>query len=120
MGYYTKFSLEIKTPMTEERAKQIAARLSAIIGYDEDWFELVDSDDRFEDVTLATWELEACDEMKWYDWREDMSQLADEFPDVEFRLEGNGEDKDDWWVALFKGERKQIKYCSPPIDQWED
>ena len=58
--------------------------------------------------------------MKWYDWKEDMSQLANEFPDVEFRLEGNGEYENDWWVALFKGKREQIKYCSPPSDEWED
>ena len=49
-----------------------------------------------------------------------MYQLANEFPYVEFRLEGRGEDRDDWWVALFKGERHQVKYCSPPDDEWED
>ena len=57
---------------------------------------------------------------KWYDWEESMTALTKEFPDVEFYLEGNGENKDDWWIALFKGDRKQVKYCSPPIDEWED
>ena len=71
-------------------------------------------------TTLKTWYLEPYDEMKWYDWNKDMSQFANEFPDVEFRLEGNGEDKDDWWVVPFKGKREQIKYCSPPSDRWED
>lgn len=119
MGYYTRFDIKIKTPMTEERAKQIVDRLNTIMDC-EDCFEVIDSDDRFKDVTLATWELEPYDDLKWYDWEEDVAQLANEFPDVEFRIEGSGEDRDDWWVALFKGERKQIKYCSPPSDEWED
>ena len=115
MGYYTRFNLEVRTPVTRERAEQIANRLNAIIGW-EDCFELDDS----EDTTLTNWSLETNGEMKWYDWEEDMSQLANEFPDVEFHLEGNGEDENDWWVALFKGKREQIKYCSPPSDEWED
>ena len=71
-------------------------------------------------TTLKTWYLEHYDEMKRYDWNKDMSQFANEFPDVEFHLEGDGEDKDDWWVVPFKGKREQIKYCSPPRDRWED
>ena len=71
-------------------------------------------------TTLKTWYLEHYDEMKRYDWNKDMSQFANEFPDVEFHLEGDGEDKDDWWVVPFKGKREQIKYCSPPRDRRED
>lgn len=115
MGYYTRFNLEVRTPVMRERAEQIVNRLNAIIGW-EDCFELIDS----EDTTFTSWSLETNGEMKWYDWKEDMSQLANEFPDVEFRLEGNGEYENDWWVALFKGKREQIKYCSPPSDEWED
>lgn len=120
MGYYTNFDFKIKTPMTEGRVKQIADRLNTIMDC-EDCFEPVELESKFEDnMFTILWGLEPYDEMMWYDWREDMSQLAEEFPDVEFRLEGNGKDKDDWWVALFKGERKQIKYCSPPVDEWDD
>lgn len=113
MGYYTRFDIEIKTPMTREQAEQIANRLNTIMDY-EDCFEVADSS------LYAIWNLEPFDELKWYDWEKDMSQLANEFPDVEFRVEGNGEDREDWWIALFKGERKQIKYCSPPSDRWDD
>ena len=116
MGYYTRFDLEVRTPVTRERAEQIVNRLNAIIGR-KDCFELADS----EGTTLTNWNLETNGVMKWYDWVEDMSQLANEFPDVEFRLEGKEEeDENDWWVALFKGKREQIKYCSPPSDEWED
>lgn len=117
MGYYTDFNLEIRTPMTKERAKQITNRLNELVGWEA--FELDVSEFTLIDEERKLWNIDVFDE-KWYNWRENMSQLADEFPDVEFRVEGNGEDKDDWWVALFKGERKQIKYCLPPSDEWED
>ena len=115
MGYYTRFYFEVRTPVARECAERIANRLNEIMGC-ENCFTLPDS----EDTTVPNWSLEPYDEMKWYDWEDHMSQLANEFPYVEFRLEGNGEDRDDWWVALFKGERNQVKYCSPPTDEWED
>lgn len=87
MGYYTRFDIEIKTPMTKECAEQIVNRLNTIIG-DKNCFKITGSDGGFEDAALATWNLEPYDDMKWYDWKEDVAQLAEEFPDVEFRLAG--------------------------------
>lgn len=115
MGYYTRFYFKVRTPVERECAERIVNRLHAIMGC-EDCFTLFDS----EDTTVPNWSLEPYDEMQWYDWEDNMYQLANEFPYVEFRLEGRGEDRDDWWVALFKGEKHQVKYCSPPDDEWED
>ena len=33
MGYYTRFNLEVRTPVARERAEQIVNRLNAIIGW---------------------------------------------------------------------------------------
>ena len=85
MGYYTRFDLEVRTPVTRERAEQIVNRLNAIIG-GEDCFELADSEDTTPQIGI----LRLDGELKLYNWVEDMSQLANEFPDVEFRLEGKG------------------------------
>ena len=49
-----------------------------------------------------------------------MTAIAKKYPDIEFYLEGNGENRDDWWIALFKGDKKQITYCSPPLASWKD
>lgn len=117
MGYYTKFELELKTKVKIERTKQIVNRLNELIGFDA--FECYIDEYATSDEEWF-WDITSYDEMKWYDWQENMTTLAKEFPDVEFQLEGNGEDKDDWWVALFKGERKQIRYCLPPSNEWED
>lgn len=118
MGYNTNFEFEIKTLMTRGRAEQIANRLNELIEWEA--FEVyVLSDDTPMNEMRERWKIDVFSET-WYNWEKHMDILAKEFPDVEFYLEGNGENSDDWWIALFKGERKQIKYCTPPIDEWED
>lgn len=117
MGYYTSFYLTIRSKITKERAKQIISRLNEIMNWEAfklDSYEYTPIDE------IGWWDAFPNDTIKWYNWEENMTTLANEFPDVEFCIEGSGEDRDDWWIALFKGERKQIKYCSPPSDEWDD
>jgi GH35 family endo-1,4-beta-xylanase len=45
------------------------------------------------------------DETSWYDYMDDMKYLSEQFPDVTFILDGDGEDKDDLWRAYFKNGR---------------
>lgn len=124
MGYYTNFSIDIRTAITRAEAKDIAAAINQIISpfskTEDNWLFSLDDYSGIEDDENATWELTPYDAMKWYDWEEDMKEIAKKYPTIEFRVEGSGEDKDDWWVALFKGDRYQIKYVEPPIDEWED
>lgn len=124
MGYYTNFSIDIRTAITRAEAKDIAAAINRAIcptiENEDDWLFSLDDYSGIEDDEKATWELTPYDAMKWYDWEEDMKEIAKEYPAIEFRVEGAGEDKDDWWVALLKGDRFQIKYVEPPIDEWED
>lgn len=122
MGYYTNFSIEIRKAITRAEAKEIIFEINRAVNSrlenEKDGIFVLMDDGRIEDNETAIWEVDGYDEMKWYDWREDMNDIAQKYPDIEFRLEGNGEDKDDWWVALFKGDKFQIKYCVPPIDEW--
>lgn len=124
MGYYTNFSIDIKTAITRAEAKDITVAINRAIcptiENEDDWLFSLDDYSGIEDDEKATWELIPDDIMKWYDWKEDMKEIAKKYPAIEFRVEGSGEDKDDWWVALFKGDRYQIKYCTAPIDEWED
>ena len=122
MGYYTNFSIEIRKAITRAEAKEIIFEINRAVNpqleNEKDGIFVLMDDSSIEDNEKAIWEVDGDDEMKWYDWREDMKDIAQKYPDIEFRLEGNGEDKDDWWVALFKGDKFQIKYCVPPIDEW--
>lgn len=124
MGYYTNFSIDIKTAITRAEAKDITEAINRaicpLIKSEDDWLFSLDDYSGIEDDENATWEITPYDAMKWYDWEEDMKEIAKKYPAIEFRVEGSGEDKDDWWVALFKGDRFQIKYVEPPIDEWED
>lgn len=123
MGYYTSFSIEIRTVIGEAKAKEIAAAINrAIFSKDvdeEDWFFTFDDYDCAAAEDKRTWDIMSYDELKWYDWEDDMKAIAKKYPAIEFRVEGRGEGRDDWWVALLKGDRYQIKYVEPPIDEWE-
>lgn len=124
MGYYTNFSIDIKTAITRAEAKDITEAINRaicpLIKSEDDWLFSLDDYSGIEDDEKTTWELIPYDAMRWYDWEKDMREIAKKYPAIEFRVEGSGEDKDDWWVALFKGDRYQIKYAEPPIDEWED
>ena len=124
MGYYTNFSIAIRTAITRAEAKDITAAINRaiypFIENKDDYPFSLDDHSGIEDDEKATWELIPYDEMKWYDWEDDMKEIAKKYPAIEFRVEGSGEDKDDWWVALLKGDRFQIKYCTAPVDEWED
>ena len=125
MGYYTHFSLIIRTAITRAEAQEITSMINRICTQSEeksDWvFELDDYIDYSDDEKVA-WAITPFDMdiMKWYDWEDDMKDVAHQYPDIEFRLEGRGEDIDDWWVALFKGDKYQIRECVPPVDKWEE
>lgn len=58
--------------------------------------------------TLKTWYLEPYDEMKWYDWNKDMSQFANEFPDVEFHLEGMEKTRMTGGLSLLKEKENKL------------
>ena len=122
MGYYTNFSIEIRTAITRAEAKDITEAINRAIcpTIKDDWLFSLDNYSCIEDDEKATWELIPYDTMKWYDWKKDMEDIASRYPEIEFKLEGRGEDKEDWWIALFKGSRSQIKYCTAPISVWED
>ena len=111
MSYYTNFSITIKVRMTRAMAELICERLNeltvweqfSVCAYNSPLMEERDS-----------WKLEPYDALKWHDWEDHMTILANQFNEVEFHVERNGENEEDWLVALFKGDKKQIRYGFPP------
>lgn len=47
-----------------------------------------------------------------------MRELAKEFPYVRFELEGEGEEREDWWLAIFLGDKVQIRHAKV-IAPWD-
>lgn len=53
------------------------------------------------------------DECKWYDHEEDMILLSQEFPNVLFKLHGEGEENGDIWDKYFMDGKMQ--YCPAKV-----
>lgn len=95
MGYYTDFHMDIRNKLGElitkespEYGKISVAFNKIFLGRDYD----ADSDnDYLEDVLdVANW--------KWYECDKDMAELSKQFSEYTFVLEGDGEEKQDWWI----------------------
>lgn len=114
IGYYTYFRCTIESgvdgkDITREVAAEVSKRFAEIstdANYiDEDWFN--------------DYVLDPYDTVKWYDYEVDMKALSAAFSDYVFYLEGQGEERDDWWRQVFhKGHTSQQNMVEPPI--WPD
>ena len=87
MGYYTTFTLS-----ASDRGEDIETWIS----------ELTDDPDNYylkmlEPYGDATWGMNA----KWYESDEDMCRVSLAFPEVEFVLDGSGEETGDIWRDWF-------------------
>lgn len=103
MGYYTYFNLSVRNDIPLEKQREAALRLADILEEDErEKKEIAISEFPFDFISY--------DSMKWYDWESDMDTLAQEFPEIEFVLYGEGEERDDNWRAFFKGDRSVYQY----------
>ena len=88
MGYYTYYNLEVRDLNTKELISEaleaeITRKIAVILGLEDN------KDTTFEDLLF--------DELKWYDYDEDMQDLSKEYPDCVFILQGEGEDREDLW-----------------------
>lgn len=86
MGYYTEYTISaVNAP---EREDEFQDALEAITGFhmDFDWN----------------------DRCKWYSHQEHMKELSLLYPDVLFKLEGEGEESGDLWIMYFQNGKQQI------------
>lgn len=91
MGYYTHYNIEF-SPRKQEVEQEIEEN--------EDLYAL----------------QEDSDSCKWYDHDTDMKSLSNKFPEVLFKLKGEGEEAGDLWHKYYKNGKMQ--YC-PAIVAFE-
>ena len=109
MGYYTYYSLSYNIPDScdPEIEEKINKRFVEILEPDmteEDRARYyADKEGRFYNAI----DIALQEEMKWYESDADMRQLSNEFPEVEFTLDGEGEESGDIWRAYYKGGKSQ-------------
>ncbi len=80
MGYYTDFIIQIVKQ--QENVKLLV----------EDYLQNILGSDFFLDNSFN---------MKWYNFEEEMKTLSLKFPDVLFKVDGNGEENGDIWRSYF-------------------
>ena len=116
MGYSTNFELRIGGE--KDRVKEAFERLDEITDYLLTW---AGGENAVYDILN---EQSLYFEAKWYSREEDMAQIAKEFPDVRFYLEGEGENRDDWWIIEAQNGKASISRCvliSPSeSDNWKE
>lgn len=62
--------------------------------------------------------LEYGESVKWYEHDKDMRELSLEFPELTFKLHGNGEDADDVWNAYYRnGKSCRYEPIMPDFDE---
>lgn len=89
MGYYTDFEIEVISGEEDLDRNVFAQELTEKSTYDWD-----------EDLVLGG--------AKWYDWKEDMLAVSLLYPNVLFRLSGNGEESGDMWQCYFRDGKYQF------------
>lgn len=116
MGYYTNYYLNIDKAPTDSWI-DINTAFTHLKYFEDYWDEYKDSDllsspQYINDTFLY-------EEIKWYEADEDMCTIAKQFPNTTFVLYGDGEDRDDRWRNIYRGdnvERGDAIISYPPSE----
>lgn len=120
MGYYTYYSMEIldinnKGYDSYKIAKYMLDKQKESDRFYAFKYELEDFVKNEEAKSKIKYDLslDSDDVYKWYDNENDMLFLSKEFPDVLFKLHGEGEENTDIWNKYFMNGKMQ--YCPAKI-----
>lgn len=108
MGYYTQFQVTWDKHENETIDRAIEKKFNKITGIDEELFgcdyDVLDTGNEYT-VTFNA---------KWYDWKKDMNELSRAYPDMIFRVSGDGEESEDLWKSIWKDGCYEIQYAVIP------
>ena len=109
MSYRTSYYMEVKGIKNQNEFCKLCARLreKGLFGWVFEEPTFMDDDDRQYFLTD--------DAVSWYEYDDDMKQVSTLFPNLTFRLDGNGEDTMDIWSAYYKnGDVEYTEVELPP------
>ena len=118
MGYYTsyKFSMEGEGTPTIREVAEVIGRGNPCVGH-ERFGHVIDGTEEtpyFENI------LGYGDAAKWYEHENDMARVSLKWPDVVFRLDGDGEETGDLWTKYWSNGKVQTEraaeWVPPPFD----
>jgi len=102
MGYYTRFSLNIIGELP--------------IGKNIEDFELEISKKSVYDSDYNLFE----DEIKWYDYSDDLKEFSKLYPELIFVVDGEGEESGDIWRAFYKNGKEQLSVPAIIFDEFDE
>ena len=123
MGYYTYYSMVARNIKNKEQYDQIIAEMIKMELYtDTNHSGVFNYGEFFEYDHEAI--FNAYEESKWYDHTYAMVKLSKLFPEVTFKLHGEGEEKEDLWDEYFHNGaaeecRAKIIYPTPVEIEWD-
>lgn len=118
MGYYTYFKMNIYKENGEgllddasNLYSEVRDKFAEIFTANYPYNAIEEAKDFFDTIN------DGGEEAKWYDCEENMSALAKAFPHLQFELEGYGEEREDWWMVQFWGDKVEKSYAEivPPL-----
>jgi hypothetical protein len=103
MGYYTRYELEVKegNVKIEDILEQVENKFDGLYYAVDEWGK-----------TLQ--------ETKWYEHDEEMKELSKLFPDVVFKLKGEGEESGDVWINYYKNGKMQSCPAKITFDEFDE
>lgn len=100
MGYITDYTLGIAQNAFDTEYDEINEFIKNEQNKNDDFMYVFDGED-------LDHNYEIYGEGKWYDFHEDMTKLSKAFPEVVFKLSGDGEETDDVWTTYYMGGKSQ-------------
>lgn len=114
MGYYTDFTLEMKFDfISKEEKEKTYKQITNFMQEDPVWAHVFNIEPDFTDYFYCA------NQAKWYDYRDYMEKLSNEFPNVVFILHGTGEDPEDEWKEEYHNNILKTKHKEFYWTDWE-
>ena len=126
MGYYTYYTMEARGIKDQAEYNSIVdAMKDQHLLYDRDYNDYgIFNDSKYYEASHSAY-FEAYDESKWYDHTYDMVKFSKLFPNVTFKLHGEGEESGDLWNEYYHNGaaeecRARIVYDMPCEIEWDE
>lgn len=103
MGYYTQYKLTVEEANKEYKISDIVNKIMELRKENTSKFyafeyNLEEEKENTSDSIELYFESDDC---KWYDHDEEMLELSKHFPEIIFKLEGEGEENGDMWNTYY-------------------
>ena len=124
MGYYTWYAMNARNIKTKEEYESLIQTLKDKGIYEtENTSGVFCASTYYEESNEAI--FDTTDECKWYEHTYDMMNISKLFPDVIFRLRGDGEEREDMWYEYYHNGKVEecpatITFPMPVEIEWNE